>query len=186
MQKRTRTRERTRTQRAGGEMLDNTLDAAASFGRIMAWMKAIFGTLIALILIALGIFMLTRKNKFPMRATGTVTNSKCDESDPKSVTCTISFVFTPSNGKPIASAPMAVNQSYIKGQTITVFYEEDNPNNFVINPAPVKWIGWILLISGLLMLVFLWVWLWVVSKNNTAAAMNGAAEGVGMVDNVMD
>jgi len=175
-----------RTQRAGGEMMDNTLDAAASFGRIMAWMRSIFGTIVALILIVVGIFMLTRKNTFSMRAVGTVQSSKCDDSDPKHVMCTITFQFTPDNGKSITSAPMAVNQSYIKGQNITVHYEAANPNNFVVNPAPIKWIGWIFLAFGLLLLVFVWVWLWVVSKNKTAAVMNGAVEGVGMVDTMVD
>jgi len=177
---------RIRIQRAGGEVMDNTLDAAASFGRIMAWMKSILGTFIALILIAIGIFMLTRKNKFSMRANGTVTSSKCDTSDPKNLTCTITFEFTPDKGKVVASAPMVVNQSYIKGQNVTVHYEAANPNNFVLNPVPIKWIGGILLVVGLLVLVFVWVWLWVVNKNKTAAVMNGAVEGVGMVDAMVD
>ena len=181
-----RKRSLTRTQRAGGEIMDNTLDAAASFGRIMAWMRSIFGTIIGLLLIALGIFMLTRKNKYPMRAVGTVQSAKCDDSDAKNVTCTITFQFTPNNGKSITSAPMLVNQSYVKGQNVTVHYDPANPNNFLLNPAPIKWIGGILLAFGLLILVFVWVWMWVVNRNKTAAVMNGAVEGVGMVDTMVD
>ena len=98
-----RKRSLTRTQRAGGEIMDNTLDAAASFGRIMAWMRSIFGTIIGLLLIVLGIFMLTRKNKYPMRAVGTVQSAKCDDSDAKNVACTIVFQFTPNNGKSITT-----------------------------------------------------------------------------------
>ena len=81
---------------------------------------------------------------------------------------------------------MLVNQSYITGQNVTVHYDPANPNNFVLNPAPIKWIGGIFLACGVLLLVFVWVWMWVVNRNKTAAVMNGAVEGVGMVDTMVD
>ena len=164
--------------RKGGNFAKDAYDTTASFGLFMAFIQAIGATLISLIVLLVGIYLVNMKDAYQGKTKATVTNSKCSTVD-GGTKCTIDYEYTVSNKK-YKYTGVEVQGKYVNGNTIKVSYDTNNPDNHSVLPINWKIIGWVCIIIGIIIIIGAWVWYYIASKYKIAAA----ATGVGTIVNV--
>lgn len=155
----------------GGDVAEKIYDATAAFGVFMALLSAIGGTLISLILIAVGIYMLQYKDPYEGKTFAKVTASKCNTKD-KNTTCVIDYEYTVDN-KAYKLSSIQLQGTYVSGNTVNMLYDKKNPDNHKLNPTNWKLIGWICIGIGIFIVIAAWVWFYITRTYKIAAAANG-------------
>ena len=153
---------------------------AASFGTIWALLGAISSTVIGIIMIVVGIYLLVHKNdrdSFP--ATILYINGPgghpCQkvQDNPIQYACTITVKYS---GSP---TPVDINyiggQVYYIGEQVTIYVKKGNPRDVTFSKGIPNWIGWILIAVAIFIMAASWFWYWASRKWKFVAA----AEGVG-------
>lgn len=157
----------------------------ASLGRIMAIVGAVFGSIIALGMIIVGIVIL--KYRSHMRSTSGVVleESNCgkttyydDKNRAVSSTRCQTKVQYAVNGK-IITGIAGGGFPYFKGDRITVYYDPATPNHPELDIGP-KGLGWYLIGGALIVLLLVWVWVLITRKYKMAAAAGGAGAVLGV------
>lgn len=168
---------------ADGESLaTGAYNAAAGFGRIMALFGAIIATIIAVALIAFGIWILVRKNKYSATATGTIAKAACAGNN-----CNVIIQFTPAGTTtPVTSNPMTLAGNFQSGQSIGINYDPSNPNNFQVQSNTAKIIAWLCIVIGVIMILLSWLWYYFTRVSKPAAAVTGVADGAGIIGSEMN
>lgn len=168
---------RTRAMRGSGFLQDHkgTIDAAydttAAVGKVGSVINAIFATLVCLIVVVIGVF-LVRRRSVPMKKTlATVVETNCEVGQ---AFCDAKIEYKV-DGKTYSK--VLSGKGYNKGSTMQIRYNPENPDEFDTGTVNVKMIGWIMIIVGVLLIVMSWVTLWFVLKFKVL----GAATGVGIV-----
>lgn len=152
----------------------------ASLGKIMAIISAVMATIAGLIMIPFGIYMIARKSKLTKTALATVSGAPvCSESAEKSViTHTCAFSVTYKVGTKTYTSPLSTSGpiSYESGNTINIYYDPTNPSDISENSDNSHVFGIILLVLGIVIPLFAWLWVYITSKSKLAAAAGGASE----------
>lgn len=155
---------------------------AASFGKFWALLGAIMGTITFILLTIVGIYILTKKDyRIPINVSikminGSTTGS-CPKSseDPPTYACTIRLNDYVYNGITYKNVDASYTGSdlYYVGQNITGYINKDAPSNVSLNKDPPKWLGWILIVIGIVAIVSGWFWYWATTKWKFLAASQG-------------
>ena len=175
----------------------------AQFGAIMADLKAVFGALIGIILIGIGISFLVYKITRTELANGTVidiknggridpscsyttTTTRTDSGTTTSGSwyCTIDVAYTTKDGKSCTLYGQVISsqQKYVQGNGISVWYNPDNScGDASIYADFSHTIGWILVIVGLVIGISGIVWAWLANKYKVVGAFEGASTGIHML-----
>ena len=168
------------------ESLGNEIySGVAGFGRIEAWISAIIGTIIAIIAIIFGIYIIIHKGHLKS-VTGTVTKSSygctttTDTNNNKTTITTIcSFNVTYTVGTQTYNKTFSSTDTLSQGDSVTIWYDPNNPDKGEYNPAP-TYVGWLIIGIALFVSLGLWLWVWITNRSKFAAAVGGASAAIEM------
>ena len=168
------------------ESLGNEIySGAAGFGRIEAWISAIIGTIIAIIAIIFGIYIIIHKGHLKS-VTGTVTKSSygctttTDTSNNKTTTTTIcSFNVSYTVDAQTYNKTFSSTDTLSEGDNVIIWYDPKNPDKAEYNPAP-TYVGWLIIGIALFVSLGLWLWVWITNRSKFAAAAGGVSAAVEM------
>ena len=162
---------------------------AADFGRFYAWISAIIGTLISIVMIAIGVYIIRRRSYLlsvdgkvtkASYACATTTSSNRNRTTTSSTTCKFDVtyeVYGQSYTKTFSSVTM-----YSIEDKVTIWYDQNHPDRSEYNPPP-KFIGWGLIGVAILIIVGSWVWVWATRRYKFAAALSATSAAVGVLKN---
>jgi hypothetical protein len=169
--------------RNGGALGQSIYDGAASLGIFMAYMSAIIGSIIGVILLIVGIWLLASKQTYSKITSAIIKDADCKRvTEGKSVIndCVLSIEYT-IDSKKYEKKINTRDNLYSIGSTIKIRYNPDVPTDTSTSVGR-KWIGIILLAIGLLILFGVWIHWYIVTTYKFAAA----AQGVGTAYNFVD
>jgi hypothetical protein len=160
----------------------------STFGRIEAWFGAIVGTIIGIILFIVGIVLIRKKHLLVGTAEGTIKNDPvCTTNyvnkDTQAFNCSnMNIEYSVNNTKyNITESIKGSSSNYIKGSTITVYYNPNNPSDGKLDNDDSHVIGWVMFVMGILFATLPWVWVYITSKSKVAAAAGGVGTFINMV-----
>lgn len=184
------TNENSSTESLGQELYSSS----ASFGKILALLSAIIGTVVGVGMIAGGIYILSKKRDTYSEVLGKIIQVNGENSGScsstlfqgqdieNSMTCTITVTFN-YNGK---TYQHDINYNgvfnYSVGHEVKLYIKNNNANDVVLSKKTIPvFIGWILIAFALLIVLGGWLWYWVTTKSKIAAAAGGVGGLLGAV-----
>lgn len=164
---------------------DELYSDVATVGRTWAFISAIIITIISLISIIGGIILLTKKgNRIKVSATivkinNGDTGNTCPKISDNNYSCLIWVKYD--QVKTPVMYNYTGNVEYYVGQTISVWIDKNNPQNFDLDYTEPKKLGSILIVAGILILGFAWLYVWLTRKSKFIAAASGANLGLNII-----
>lgn len=170
----------TRRKQSTGESL---YSGTASFGRAMAVVGVVFSMIAALIMVPLGIYFIAHKTKLTSQERGTVVGANnCGPAtiDNNKIVydCAFTVEYKVENKPYTIKATTSGPVQYTRGNRVTVYYEPNNPSNGSINSDNTHLAGIVLLVLGIIIPTFAWIWLYFARKYKAVAAAGGVAAGL--------
>jgi hypothetical protein len=160
---------------------------AATFGKTMSFISAIISTIIGVILIIVGLFLVFRKSKYTSEIQGAVvkaspTGSNICTNKNNMYNCSFEVDYT-LNGddKTVMFNNVDTSINYTEGKIITLYYNPDDPNDIKLEKDNTKVLGWIMLLIAILMITISWLWNYLVNRNKFLAATEGVATGISVI-----
>jgi len=156
---------------------------AASFGRVYAMIGAIFGTLISIMFIIGGIYIIYHKSHLKSVNGTVISDSICNQLDKNSKSCSTTYTYT-INGKNYKGTSTSSN-GYKKSENIKIWYDPNHPS---VNPEidiPSKTLGVVLIIIGIITVISAWVGVYLTRKYKFAAAASGVGGGIDIIKNII-
>lgn len=118
----------------------------------LGFIIALIFSVISLILLSIGIYILARKPTYPSETTGTVKTAKCVNNN-----CILVIEFTPEGAKDkLTSNELQISGNYNKGDSVKINYNPDNPTTFGVNLISPKVFGWSFIGISVLLLLIIW------------------------------
>lgn len=118
----------------------------------LGFIIALVFSLIAIIMLSIGIYILARKPTYPSETTGTVKTAKCVNNN-----CIMVIEFTPEGATDkLTSNELQISGNYNKGDSVKINYNPDNPSTFGVNLTSPKVFGWSFIGVSLLLLLIIW------------------------------
>lgn len=161
---------------------------SASFGRITAFIGAIFTSILAIVMIIIGIVILVKKNH-KKSVIGTVKNCRelankcCTQSGPHGdrFHCSLTISYEVDNHTYTTNIDTNSEKSYSIGSTITLYYDPDNPSHVSQKQSIPRWTGGVLIGIALFLVTSAWLWVWLTRKYKFAAASQGVGSGLSII-----
>ena len=148
-------------------------NTTATIGIVYSVFSAIMATIICGFAIYGGFWVKNMNSDKTEKTIGTIKEATCSKTkDDKSCMATINYTV-----KDVEYSVSATTGIVNKGQTLDVFYDPKNPNNFSISNNTTNTIGWIIIIVAIIILLSSWGWLIMTIFFKPVAA----ATGVGAV-----
>ena len=171
-------------------MAQDIYSGTASFGVIMSDLKAVFGVIIGIIFIAVGIYLIVKKVKRTATVDAVITTVKCTQINEKSnndveYSCKFDATYTidgKSMTKNLSSLPSL--QELVEGSTITLYYDPNHNTDISTDSGNYHLFGWLFIGLGLLVSISGVVWAYLANKYKPIAAVSGAVSGIEMLRNV--
>ena len=165
-------------------MIGDTMNAmqpvyntTATIGIVYSVFSAVIATIICGFAIYGGFWIKNMNSDKTEKTIGTIKDASCSKTkDDKSCMATINYTV-----KDVEYSVSATTGIVNKGQTLDVFYDPKNPNNFSISNNTTNTIGWIIIIVAIIILLSSWGWLILTIFFKPVAA----ATGVGAVANAI-
>lgn len=162
---------------------ETAYDAAATFGRVVAFLKMLLGIIIGIVLTVIGVVLIRQKDTY-VKTTGKVREPKCQtltEKDSKGrstqrVECTSKIEYTVNSKN--YSGSLILNYSVAEGQTVDIQYNPENPNDIRQPQVKPKTVGIILIVIGLVIMFGTVIWFILALRYKVVAAGTGAATAV--------
>ncbi len=164
-------------------------DDAGEFGKIMAIIGVIVGTLIGGALIIGGIMAVRSKSVLTETVKGNITNDpSCsvitdDESD--HVNCIdieIDYEIGEEKYKTVLTSS-GIN-TYIKNEDVTLYYDPKDPKGAQLQSDNVHGVGWALIAFGAVCLIIAWSWYFITRASKFASVVGGAGATVNILKSV--
>jgi len=154
----------------------------ATFGKIWAVASAIFGTIISIVMLIIGISVISHKSHLRSVPGQVMEDAECTTTDSQQQTFTTCRTKISYEVDGVTYTPTVDSGSfqYTAGTEVTVWYSPSSPERPELNPFP-KWVGWMLIIFAFLICIGVWIWVWVTRKSKVAAAAGGAIELVSLI-----
>ena len=183
----------------------------STFGTVMADFKAIIGTIIGIILISVGIYLIRKQGVYTKQGTGIVKNNTCDYNyiptpvtDDKGViitpiqykwSCNLTVVNSEDKDSPQTekteqidfinnnprSVPYSTN-SQVQPK-ITIWVNPSNIKDFDLISDDTHILGWILVATGIVIMVGSIVWAYFANKYKIIGAYEGVRTGIDIFKN---
>lgn len=151
-------------------------DSAATFGRIIAFFKMIAGVIIGIVLISIGIYLVTHKapQSVPLiatikSATCAVVNTGTDKKPSTTNQCDLMVSYTV-GGKEYTTPLTTQGPVQVKGASIDIQYNPENPNDIREKTVSNKSIGIVLILVGIVIMAIAIIWFWITMTYKVAAA----------------
>jgi hypothetical protein len=157
----------------------------ATFGQITSILRAVLVTLVALGLIGYGIYILWVNWDYSEDKNGMVLeDSNCTiQNGQQFQECSTKFTFS-ANGKSYTLTQSTL-LSYKKGDKITVFYKESDPQDSAKVDFWPKNVAYILFGTGSVLLVLSWGWVYLVDRFKPLAAVTGGIGAGQLISKVL-
>ena len=156
----------------GAEIYHGTAD----FGKTTAVISAVIGTIVCIVLIGFGIYVLVHKSKHTATAVGTVDSATCNpfftDNYLPQYNCTLRITYDHQEHT-IKDSSSAI--SYNPGDSVSVYYDPNNPSDASLERDIPKVVGWVLITTAVVVLIGLWIWVYVIQKSETVGG--GDARG---------
>lgn len=153
---------------------DEIYSGASSFGLVYSLIGAIIGTIVSVIMIIGGIYMLFKKvNTVPVSAKIVGVNCVQGQNDIRN--CNINVTYTYNNKVENKYIQYSGNVIYTNNQELTVYVNKDNDSEVYIEQPSPKTIGSMLITFGLFILIGVWIWYWLTKKYKFLAAAQGVS-----------
>jgi hypothetical protein len=146
---------------------------AASFGQIRALIVAVIGTIISIIMIVIGIYMLFKKKINTVSVDATILNLNCNSVQNNIQNCNLNLSYN-YNGIQNRYVQYSGNIVYSVNQKLTVYVDTDNGDVYLDFPSP-KEVGSVLLILGFIILIGCWFMYWLTKRYKFFAAAEGVS-----------
>lgn len=167
---------------------DQLYSGSAEVGIIWSLISAIIATIIGIFLIIAGIYILVKKSTL-QEVSGTVISAdppSCG-SQPYNVgnqptySCNLTVSYTVNDTHFQKIIWYSGSVIYSPGQSITIYYNPNNPGNPSLTGAVPHFVGGILIFMGLLMAVASWFWYYMSRKYKFVAAAEGASAAYSLI-----
>jgi hypothetical protein len=142
---------------------------AADLGRVYAIIGVVIGTLIGIAMIVGGSYVLYKKDPFTASVTGKVVSRSCFASN-----CSIGVTYNVNGIAYNAGFTVAIQDPYVVGSSITVWYDPSNPNSSEVQRLPHDVLGWGLIVGGVVIIALVWFTLFLSRRYKFFAAAEGA------------
>lgn len=153
---------------------------AASFGRGYAIFSAIMATVISLILIGVGIWLLFQKDPDTKSVQAKVDDAQCtfvpaSKNSSSSWSCLVTVTYEVDGKKYTNKLTSDGQTQYQKGQIITIHYNPQDPQQSELTPIRYKLFGGVTLGIGLFIILASWGTVWLTRRYKAFAAVEGAS-----------
>jgi hypothetical protein len=168
---------------------EDIYSGAASFGRFWALLGAIVSTVVAIVMIGIGIYILLLPVQLSVQGTVVAINESpsgiCRSISDKNGTtfnCEITVKYLFNGQEYTKDMSYSGTSTYYIGSKIPVYFKTANdPNSTSLNGQPPKWVGWALIAFAIILTLGSWFWYWATRKWKVVAA----AEGTGGMLNLV-
>lgn len=156
--------------------LENDIySGAASFGLFYAFIGAIFGTIVGIIMIISGLVMLNKETIKIELISGKVLNLNCRPLQNNEQNCSINISYRYNNQDYTKYVQYTGKNMYALTQIIDVYVNRDDPSSIYIEDPNSYTKGRILLFFGLFIVIAGWIWYWLSKKYKFLAASGGVS-----------
>jgi len=154
-------------------------DGAASFGRFMSIVSLVVGSIIAIILLIIGFYLLFTKTKYTAETDGKVIGVRCGTNNSgKGYSCTGVVEYTVNNI--VYKMPLNTGTLY-EGQAFKIVYVPSEPAKAQIKGISRQAIGGILIAIAFVVFGLAFLHYYIVNRFKFAAAASGVGTGIDMV-----
>ena len=174
---------------SGGGFGEDIYSGTASYGRFMGWVGGIFGIIIGLVLLGVGLYLALSKTVYTGRAVATV--RKIDPpcyKDPtnsasNNVICDVTLEYMVNNQKYERVWILTnLSQGVVVGSTQTIRYNPDNPQDIAFGISQ-STVGWIMSGIAVFILAGCAINIYAVTRYDVAAAATGVGSAAGIIRN---
>ena len=171
-------------------MAEQVYDGAAAYGRFSSVMSAVGATFLAIIGVAIGIFIL-KKSAAQVESVATVNAPSTCRQELVSTSnngntrtrledkCTTDVAYTALGSQRRSSVDTSAAR-YATGDSLSVYYEPGSVGEVSASRVP-SVAGWICIGVSIAVSVFAWIWVLVTSNYKVAAAASGASSAMSML-----
>ena len=168
---------------------DKIYTGTATFGRIMADIKAIVGTFIGICAIAVGIYLVRTKYTKTQTTTATISKVQCNQvfTSSQSSNITWNCLFTASysiNNKQYTKQLTTTNNQQFEGSIITLYYNPNNIEEIAAEQDNAHVAGWFSIGFGVIIMISSIVWAWLANRYKVVAAVGGVESGLSIFSNI--
>lgn len=158
------------------------LDIGQQGGIIISGFSLIVACIIGLILFVSGLYLLFKRNSRSAQISANIINASCPyDSQRRMYDCDLTIEFTPPNRNKITThINVGSGLFYSRGQTITVWYDSNNPMD-VSTVGNYRILGIILIVIALVMVGSAYFWWWASKKSPVIGSLVTASEGLGLL-----
>ena len=161
---------------------------AAEFGRISAIISGVIGTLIALIIGGLGIYIIVEASRRTKSVTGTITESNCGNITPdksEGTSCEITVEYTNKQPSNMCMKKFSVPDrgAFEKGKKVTIFYDPSDPcgSGSLETRTDDSILGIMLIVTAVVFIIIVWLVVWLTQRYKFFAAAEGVATVVTII-----
>lgn len=159
---------------------DEIYSGAASFGVLYSLIGAVLATIIGIIMIIGGLYLLTKKVEYD-QVEGKILNLSCRNVENNNQTCSINISYKYNDKEENKFINYTGKNTYIISQKLPVYINKNSNTASIEAPFP-KWGAALLAIFGLIIIMSGWFWYWASKKYKFV----GAASGFGGFINIIN
>lgn len=156
-------------------------EGSAFLGRTFAIIGLIITSLISLIFIIGGIYIVQSNSHLKSVDGSTTKDPICKTAD--GTTSCQNFVTYTVNGVTYKDVEADSSNQYPSGTSVIVYYSPNSPNKPQIDKVPSA-LGWCLIVFSIIIVIFSIIWVIITQRSKGVAAIGGAIDTLGMTRNI--
>jgi len=163
-------------------------EGSANLGRVSSYYTAIVCSILGLIFVVVGIWMLFKKAKYTDQVSANITNVNCNPQQMTFANC-ILHVSYDVDGKKYDRSIDTDDNSYTKGTDVTVYYDPNSPDDISLTKetSSEDRVGaWVFMLLGLLIAGIGWADVYLTRKSKAVAAVEGVGTVGSFVKSLVD
>lgn len=168
--------------------MDKLYEDAAKFGIVTSNIYAIIGTVVGVLMIIGGIYIVLTKVYRTAQVDGSIKNCTCNVQRTStkngystSYNCNFDVYYSINSVENNKHFNTNSSVTYADNQKITLYYDPNDITNIEINRDNIHIIGWILIGIAIFIIVASWVRVYIVNKSKFGAGLVGGVEGARMI-----
>jgi len=149
----------------------------ASFGRLWAVIQAVIATIVGIIMVIVGAYIIKHRSDMISINGSVLEKSSCVTRMNNGETYRIckTKIEYEIDGEKYTKEISTGTSEFEKGEdNITIWYSPVEPDKPEYDPAP-TWSGWMIIIISILVVLGSWFWVWLTRKYEVVAAAKGAS-----------
>ena len=161
-------------------MGEELYSGSAEFGRIMSFIGLIISSIIGISLIVVGISFIYSKDTYTIKTEAKVLEYNCIPQDTV-YRCTLKVQYKIYGKTYTSVVPTTSNVDYKFIDNVMIYADPEDPTNIVIYKFNKKLIGSLMILFGILIPLFAWIWYYITLKSKFAASASGVVSVVDLL-----